>query len=83
MSQFVQQQQQHQEQHAKRRKEIYTSGHPWISQTNNKQKRPTLYLPVKLAEKYRMDNPCVIAFIDNEDGILLVCPCETLLPPSP
>lgn len=47
---------------------IHSTSTVWLS---GKNKRPTIFLPTKLAQKFRMDKPCTIAFIDTDDGILL------------
>lgn len=49
--------------------EIYSTATIWFSGGN----RPTLYLPMDLAEKHGMNKPCRIAFYDdtNNRGILI------------
>lgn len=39
-------------------------------------RRPTLYLPIELAKKYRMDRPCRVAFSTHKDGILVSFVCS-------
>jgi hypothetical protein len=49
--------------------EIYSTATIWLSGGN----RPTLYLPIDLAKKYKIDKPCRITFYDdnNNNGILI------------
>jgi hypothetical protein len=47
---------------------IYSTTSIWLS---GLKRRPTIFLPTDLAEKYKMNEACTIAVIDNSDGILL------------
>ena len=47
--------------------EIYASATVWMT---NKS-RPTLYLPALLAQKYKMNRPCRVGFIQKDNGILV------------
>jgi hypothetical protein len=51
---------------------IFSSASLWVTGGN----RPTLYLPIELAKKYRMDKPCRVAFLTHKDGILVSFMCR-------
>jgi hypothetical protein len=51
---------------------IFSTASLWLTGRT----RPTLYLPVKLARKYRMDKPCRVAFSSHKNGILVSFLCR-------
>jgi hypothetical protein len=55
---------------------IFSSASLWLTGGN----RPTLYLPIELAKKYRMDKPCRVAFFTHKDGILISFVCRNESP---